>query len=148
MSLARCRVVLVRTHFPGNLGAAARAMRNFGLTDLALVAPLADPLAPESRRLSTHGDAILVSARRFDGLGEAVADCGLVVLYTATLRALAPGVRELCAKLHGGLPNLWVPGERDFYEVAELPILGSGKLDLRRVAELAREIVGRVEGGG
>src|SRR5205823_11515752 len=30
-----------------------------------------------------------------------------------------------------GLPNLWVPAERDFIEVAELPILGSGKLDLK-----------------
>src|SRR5438034_1221054 len=41
MSLARCRVVLVRTHYPGNLGAAARVMRNFGLTALALAQAVA-----------------------------------------------------------------------------------------------------------
>ena len=40
MSLSRCRVVLVRPHYPGNLGAAARVMRNFGLTDLVLVDPV------------------------------------------------------------------------------------------------------------
>lgn len=93
MSLARCRVVLVRTHFPGNIGAAARAMRNFGLSDLALVAPLADPLAPESRRLSTHGDAILTAARRCDDLGEAVADCGLVAATSDDTAGLPPEPR-------------------------------------------------------
>ncbi len=38
-----------------------------------------------------------------------------------------------------GLPNLWIPSERDFIEVSELPILGSGKLDLKRVKEMALE---------
>ncbi|HEV3203040.1 MAG TPA: AMP-binding protein, partial [Gemmataceae bacterium] len=42
-----------------------------------------------------------------------------------------------------GLPNLWVPGERDFYEVAELPILGTGKIDLKRVKEMALERAGK-----
>lgn len=36
-----------------------------------------------------------------------------------------------------GLPNLWVPGERDFFPIAEIPVLGSGKLDLKRVKQLA-----------
>jgi acyl-[acyl-carrier-protein]-phospholipid O-acyltransferase/long-chain-fatty-acid--[acyl-carrier-protein] ligase len=48
---------------------------------------------------------------------------------------------HLCAQLATrGLPNLWVPSERDFYEVAELPVLGTGKLDLKRVKELALRI--------
>ena len=38
-----------------------------------------------------------------------------------------------------GLPNLWIPRERDFYRIAELPLLGSGKLDLKRVKEMAQE---------
>lgn len=38
-----------------------------------------------------------------------------------------------------GLPNLWIPAERDFFQVAEIPILGSGKLDLKRVKEMALE---------
>jgi acyl-[acyl-carrier-protein]-phospholipid O-acyltransferase/long-chain-fatty-acid--[acyl-carrier-protein] ligase len=40
-----------------------------------------------------------------------------------------------------GLPNLWIPAERDFIEVSELPVLGSGKLDLKRVKEMALERV-------
>jgi len=38
-----------------------------------------------------------------------------------------------------GLPNLWVPAERDFFEVPELPVLGTGKLDLKRIKEIALE---------
>ncbi len=34
-----------------------------------------------------------------------------------------------------GLPNIYVPGQRDFIQVPELPILGSGKLDLRKCKE-------------
>jgi acyl-[acyl-carrier-protein]-phospholipid O-acyltransferase/long-chain-fatty-acid--[acyl-carrier-protein] ligase len=36
-----------------------------------------------------------------------------------------------------GLPNLGLPGERDFYQIEEMPLLGSGKLDLKRLRELA-----------
>ena len=48
--------------------------------------------------------------------------------------------RSLWQQLSGkGLPNLWVPRERDFYQVPELPVLGTGKVDLKRVKELAME---------
>jgi acyl-[acyl-carrier-protein]-phospholipid O-acyltransferase/long-chain-fatty-acid--[acyl-carrier-protein] ligase len=36
-----------------------------------------------------------------------------------------------------GLPNLWLPGSRDFFMIPELPVLGSGKVDLKRVKEMA-----------
>ncbi len=36
-----------------------------------------------------------------------------------------------------GLPNHWVPGQRDFYAVPELPHLGSGKLDLKGLKDQA-----------
>jgi acyl-[acyl-carrier-protein]-phospholipid O-acyltransferase/long-chain-fatty-acid--[acyl-carrier-protein] ligase len=39
-----------------------------------------------------------------------------------------------------GLPKLWVPSRDSFCQVAELPYLGSGKLDLMRIKELAREM--------
>ncbi len=62
----------------------------------------------------------------------------LVVLYTS-LHDHEP--RALSRALVGrGLPNLWVPGERDFFRVGELPILGSGKLDLKRVKEMAETL--------
>jgi acyl-[acyl-carrier-protein]-phospholipid O-acyltransferase/long-chain-fatty-acid--[acyl-carrier-protein] ligase len=38
-----------------------------------------------------------------------------------------------------GLPNLWIPDVRDCYPVELFPVLGSGKLDLKRVGELAKE---------
>jgi len=77
-SLHPCRVVLVRPEVAGNIGATARAMHNFGLTDLALVAPVADPLSAAARQRSTQGEFILHQARRVATLDEALADCGLV----------------------------------------------------------------------
>jgi acyl-[acyl-carrier-protein]-phospholipid O-acyltransferase/long-chain-fatty-acid--[acyl-carrier-protein] ligase len=48
---------------------------------------------------------------------------------------------QLCEQLATkGLPNLWMPSERDFYEIPELPLLGTGKLDLRRVKEMAMKL--------
>src|SRR4051794_32014266 len=72
------RVVLVRPEIAANLGAAARAMRNFGLTDLVLVAPVASPTDHQARALATHGEAILDRCRVVGDLGAAVADCVLV----------------------------------------------------------------------
>jgi tRNA/rRNA methyltransferase len=79
MSLQQCRIVLVRTHYPGNLGAAARIMHNFGLRDMILVAPQADIHDRNARQLSTHGESILDTARIVEDLGQAVADCALVI---------------------------------------------------------------------
>jgi acyl-[acyl-carrier-protein]-phospholipid O-acyltransferase/long-chain-fatty-acid--[acyl-carrier-protein] ligase len=60
----------------------------------------------------------------------------LVVLH----RKLDRTSGEICRKLaEQGLPNLWVPGTDSFMEVAEIPVLGTGKLDLRRMRELAME---------
>ncbi|QDU19561.1 AMP-binding protein [Urbifossiella limnaea] len=53
----------------------------------------------------------------------------------------AGGIGALLGQLRArGLPNLWVPDARDCYTVEALPTLGSGKLDLKRVGELAREL--------
>jgi acyl-[acyl-carrier-protein]-phospholipid O-acyltransferase/long-chain-fatty-acid--[acyl-carrier-protein] ligase len=61
----------------------------------------------------------------------------LVVLYTA-LDGL--DLHEVWRKLgERGLPNLWVPAERDFFKVPELPVLGSGKLHLQQVKQMALE---------
>jgi tRNA/rRNA methyltransferase len=78
MSLERCRVVLVRPKFAGNLGAAARVMRNMGLTELVLVAPEADLTERHARQLSTHGESILDRARVVATWEEAVGDCVFV----------------------------------------------------------------------
>lgn len=63
----------------------------------------------------------------------------LVVLHTA----LEQTPSELCAKLaQAGLPKLWIPAPDSFCEVEELPILGSGKLDLKTLKNLAMDKFG------
>jgi tRNA/rRNA methyltransferase len=81
--LSRCRVVLVRPQFAGNVGAVARVMRNMGLSDLVLVEPLADTNDRQARQLSTHGEDILDNARTVADFGEAVADCVVVAATSA-----------------------------------------------------------------
>lgn len=61
----------------------------------------------------------------------------LIVLHTPEM-PLEP--KELVRKLQEGpLPKLWIPSAEDFVPVDAIPVLGSGKLDLRRLRELARE---------
>src|SRR5688572_22724072 len=81
-SIHNCRVVLVRTHYAGNIGAVARAMKNYGLRDLVLVDPVADVAAHQARMLATNGVDVLDAARVVPDVAAAVADCG-VVLATA-----------------------------------------------------------------
>ncbi len=86
------RFVLVRTRSPGNVGAVARAMKNFGLTDLVLVDPRlhrngdAPGYPPyfetESRRMAWHAADLLDSARTVGTLAESLSACS-VVLATA-----------------------------------------------------------------
>jgi tRNA/rRNA methyltransferase len=79
MALEHCRVILIETHYPGNLGATARVMRNLGLSDLVLIAPIADRNHKNARQMSTHGESILNDAHIVADLGEAIGDCVLVV---------------------------------------------------------------------
>jgi tRNA/rRNA methyltransferase len=76
--LNRCRVVLVQPHFNPNVGAVARLMCNFGLTDLFLVAPYANHLSDDAKRMSTHGEHILQNAKVVDTLPDALVDCRVV----------------------------------------------------------------------
>ena len=74
-------------------------------------------------------------------MAYALTDAGerIVVLYLeAELQLNGLGIRGWCKQLGGrGLPSLWIPSTENFYPVTELPVLGSGKLDLRRLKELA-----------
>jgi tRNA/rRNA methyltransferase len=88
MSLANCRVVLVRPQVAGNIGATARVMHNFGLSHLVLVTPEADPQDQEARQRSTQGEHILRTARIVADLGEALADCALAAGTSARLGGL------------------------------------------------------------
>src|SRR5580693_2948590 len=74
-------VVLVSTRNPLNIGAAARAMANFGQEDLRVVNPY--ELAFREAASAVGGAHVLQHARVFPGVAEAVADCSLVVGTTA-----------------------------------------------------------------
>jgi len=71
------RVVLVRPRNPLNIGAAARAMRNFGFDDLAVVAPY-EPVWQEAKS-AVGAEAVLRRARAFPDLPAAIEDCTLVI---------------------------------------------------------------------
>lgn len=80
----RLRVVLVATRNPLNIGAAARAMSNFGFLRLRVVNPY--QVAFRDARSAVGASALLGSAEEFQTVAEAVADCTLVVGTTAVGR--------------------------------------------------------------
>ncbi len=63
----------------------------------------------------------------------------LIVLYLPSDKTPDEMVKALTAE---GLPNLWVPSKDSFFEVPQIPLLGTGKLDLQAVRELAEEKLG------
>jgi acyl-[acyl-carrier-protein]-phospholipid O-acyltransferase/long-chain-fatty-acid--[acyl-carrier-protein] ligase len=63
----------------------------------------------------------------------------LIVFHLPTDKTPDELVKELASR---GLPNLWIPSTDSFFEVDHIPLLGTGKLDLQAVKELANEKVG------
>jgi TrmH family RNA methyltransferase len=108
LELDRLRVVLVSTRNPLNIGAAARAMSNFGFTHLRVV----NPYAPAFRdAVSAVGAAdVLASAEQYKNIADAVADCTLVVATSAVgqrkvehpLERLEQGARRIRKHLRTG----------------------------------------------
>ena len=90
--LDNLRVVLVATRNPLNLGAAARAMSNFGAAHLRVVNPY--EAAFREARSAVGAAELLASTEEYGSVAEAVADCGLVVGTTAA------GRRELQHELY------------------------------------------------
>lgn len=80
---SQIRVVLVRPEVAGNVGATARLMRNFGLSDLVLVQPKADHLGYEARQRATHGEHLLEQARLVETLDDALFGCVASVATSA-----------------------------------------------------------------
>jgi tRNA/rRNA methyltransferase len=78
-------VVLVEPQLPENIGAAARAMANFGLSRLRLVAPRPSWPNPKAQMMAAGADRVLDGAMLYDSLHAAIADCSFV--FAATARA-------------------------------------------------------------
>lgn len=78
---ASIRFVLVETSHPGNIGAAARALKNMSLEELVLVRPRQFP-HPEATARASGADDVLARARVEPDLGSALRGCGLVFATT------------------------------------------------------------------
>lgn len=85
--LDNIRIVLVNTHHPGNIGAAARAMKNMGLSRLYLVEPKDFPSFEASQRASSATD-VLSRAVVVDTLAEALQGCSFVCGTSARQRSV------------------------------------------------------------
>jgi tRNA/rRNA methyltransferase len=103
--LGHLSVILVSTRNPLNIGAAARAMSNFGFSSLRVVHPYESGF--REARSAVGASALLASAQEHDTIGSAVADCPLVVGTTAVrhrnlhhpLRPLEDGARLIRRRL-------------------------------------------------
>ena len=85
--LDNIRIVMVNTTHPGNIGAAARAMKTMGLSDLVLVEPK-KAIDDESIARSSGATDVLEAARIVPTLDDAIEDCGLVIGTSARSRSI------------------------------------------------------------
>jgi tRNA/rRNA methyltransferase len=81
-------IVLVRPQLGQNIGKAARAMLNFGLTELRLVAPRDGWPNPDAGPAASGADVVLERAEVFESTAEAIADCSFVFASTVRRRDL------------------------------------------------------------
>ena len=84
---AKIRIVLVNTSHPGNIGGAARAMKNMGLAELYLVEPREYP-APRAVWRAAGARDVLANAKIVGSVDEAIKDCGLVIGTSARERRI------------------------------------------------------------
>jgi len=98
--LSAIRMVLSHTSHPGNIGAAARAMKTMGLQQLWLVNPKQFPAAEATARAS-GADDLLAAARVCAGIDEALYGCQLVIGASARTRSIPCPViaPDACARL-------------------------------------------------
>ncbi|WP_243444872.1 TrmJ/YjtD family RNA methyltransferase [Sphingosinicella humi] len=120
-------IVLVRPQLGENIGKAARAMLNFGLTDLRLVNPRDGWPNPSAGPAASGADAVLEQARVFDSVAEAVADCPFVYATTVRKRGLVIPVvtpeeaaREI--RTNGGPSAILFGAERSGLETEEVAV--------------------------
>ncbi|MGZ8310563.1 MAG: TrmH family RNA methyltransferase [Allosphingosinicella sp.] len=122
-------IVLVRPQLGENIGKAARAMLNFGLTDLRLVSPRDGWPNPSAGPAASGADVVLEQARVFDSVAQAVADCPFVFATTVRKRGLMIPVvspedaaREIRAQ--DGRSAILFGAERSGLETEEVALAG------------------------
>lgn len=103
-TLEALKFILVETSRPGNIGAAARAMKTMGYSELVLVRPrFANATTdPEAIAFASGAQDVLQAAQVVDSIEEALADCNFAAAVSARLREFSPPVvapRVLAAQL-------------------------------------------------
>ena len=101
-------IILVRPQLGENIGMAARAMLNCGLSELRLVAPRDGWPNDKAQRAASGADVVLDGAKVFDSVAEAVADLQRVVATSARTRELVQRIvtaRHAAAEMRG-----WIAG--------------------------------------
>ena len=95
--------ILVRPSEPGNVGAAARVMKNFGFTDLRVVAPEIEFQESEDKWMAVGAYDLIEKCQNFASLAEAIADVSMAIGTTsARFRAVQPlPFTEICAEATG-----------------------------------------------
>ena len=96
-------IILVRPQLGQNIGKAARAMLNFGLTEMRLVAPRDGWPNPDAGPAASGADRVLEQAQVFDSVAEAIADCSAVYASTVRRRDLimpVVGPEEMARAIH------------------------------------------------
>ena len=121
-------VVLVRPQLGENIGACARAMLNFGLTDMRLVRPRDGWPNPDAGPAASGADIVLANARVYETVQEAIADCQYVYATTVRPRDLwkpvvtpAEAARQIHGAGYGQCAFLFGP-ERSGLETEEVAI--------------------------
>lgn len=122
-------IVLVRPQLGENIGKAARAMLNFGLADLRLVAPRDGWPNPSAGPAASGADIVLERAQVFETVAEAVADCPFVYATTVRKRGLVMPVvspEEAAGEIHGhaGPSAILFGAERSGLETDEVALAG------------------------
>ncbi len=85
-------IILVEPQLGENVGTAARAMANFGLTDLRLVKPREGWPSERARAAASGANHVIDAVRLYDNVREAVADLALVYATTARSREMPKAV--------------------------------------------------------
>ena len=140
-------IVLVRPQLGQNIGKAARAMLNFGLTELRLVQPRDGWPNPEAGPAASGADVVLEQAQVFDSTRAAIADCSLVFASTVRRRDLVMPVvgPEQMADEIAASPKrsaiLFGP-ERSGLETDDEIVAGSGNADIAPRDEAEIHIAG------
>ena len=123
-------IVLARPQLGENIGKAARAMLNFGLTDLRLVSPRDGWPNPAAGPAASGADIVLERAQVFDSVAEAVADCAHVYATTVRKRGLVlpvatPEEAARTIRADRGQSAILFGAERSGLETEEVAIAGT-----------------------